>query len=320
MDRDAIKEVLREVLGPNTELVDHPHWVGLRCPFAPWKHASGRDSSPSAGVSVKDGDTSIFNCYTCGTRGSLPTILKRLETYTGESYKALRTEIEDGEFLGGKLPEWGASVKQSTKLRPLGPEYLDLYDSAKGHWYLKKRGINDRTVELLDLQVDPEDSQMEERIIFPVFDRQRNLYGFSGRATSKTAELKVRDYHGLAKAKLLLGEQLIEASDPYVVVVEGLFDVAKMVQYGYPVVGTMHAGLTEYQRARLLDIGKVVVLMFDNDEAGERATEDVAKALAGKIPVQAVRYKMGKQKIAAKDPCTCTAEEVEWMIQHAKIL
>lgn len=41
MDRQEIKELLREVLGPNVELVDHPKWVGLRCPLAPRLHYMG---------------------------------------------------------------------------------------------------------------------------------------------------------------------------------------------------------------------------------------------------------------------------------------
>ena len=59
MDRLEIKELLKEVFGPNVPLVDHTKWVSLCCPLARWTHAGGADSSPSSGVSVKDGDTSI---------------------------------------------------------------------------------------------------------------------------------------------------------------------------------------------------------------------------------------------------------------------
>ncbi len=326
MDREAIKDLLREVVGPNVELVDHPKWVGLHCPLAPWKHAGGRDTSPSAGISVQEDGTSIFNCYGCHSKGPITYLLSELEKYTGESYRKLKAEIDGNEYLGGALPAWGeATTRKASKLTPLDKSmYLDLYDSAEGHWYLESRGISDDTARAMELLVDPADSQLEERILFPVMGLGGELYGFSGRAVHSTAELKVRDYHGLQKAKLLLGEQLLREDDQFIVVVEGLFDVAKLVEYRYPVVGVMHSGITDAQYRRLLDLGKPLVLMFDNDAAGEDATDSVIKKLSGKLPLQTVKYpkrgSKGKPKPAAKDPCACTLSEVEWMIEHSRIV
>lgn len=325
MERDQIKELLKEVLGPNIPLVDHPKWVGLQCPLAPWKHASGRDSSPSAGVSVNEDGTSIFNCYGCHSKGPVTYLLKELEKFTGENYAALIRAIDGEEFLGGSIPEWGAKRKHEGKTVFLDKEqYLNLYDSAEGHWYLKERKIKDSTARKLNLLVDPEDSQLEERILFPVFDKTGELYGFSGRAVFKTAELKVRDYHGLPKAKVLLGEHLIEPSDPYVIVVEGLFDYARLVQYNLPVVATMHAGLTDYQAAKLLNLGLPIIEMYDNDAAGVGAKEVLAKGIHGKLPISATKYpKRGdkkRPKPAAKDPDGLSYEEVMWMIDHSTIV
>ena len=325
MDREQIKEFLKEALGPNVQLVDHPKWVGLHCPLAPWKHASGRDASPSAGVSIKDGDTSIFNCYGCHTKGPVSYLLKELEKYTGENFAELIRALDGEEFLGGALPEWGARAGKKENVVFLDREqYLGLYDAAEGHWYLKQRGITDATARKLNLLVDPEDSQLEERILFPAFDRSGNLYGFSGRAVYSTAELKVRDYHGLPKAKVLLGEHLLLPEDPYVIVVEGLFDFARLAQYNLPVVATMHAGLTEFQAKKLLDIGLPIIEMYDNDQAGKTAKGILNNALQGKLPVSNTKYlRRGtklKPKPAAKDPDGLTYEEVMWMIDHSTIV
>lgn len=327
MDRPEIKELLREVIGPNAEVVDHNGWVSFCCPLAPWTHAGGRDASPSSGISVKDGDTSIFHCWGCGEKGTVPFLLRELEKYTGDSYRTIISNIEDGEFLGGSLPEWGSKKGHRVADRFLDPEYLDLYDSATGHWYLKDRGIIRATSDAFGLLLDPADSKGDERVLFPVFNRKGQLQGITGRAVLDDIEPRIRDYHGLQKERALLGIHLVDPEDPYVIVVEGLFDVAMIYQYGYSAVGTLHAGLTDAQCAALLDLGKPVLLMYDNDNAGRTATEAATKQLSGKLPLTTVgayptriiRFGGGKGK-CPKDPATCTMEEVDEMVGKAKIL
>ncbi len=325
MDRQAVKELLYEVLGPNVELVDHPKWVGLHCPLAPWTHEHGSDKSPSAGISVQDDGTSIYNCFVCG-RGPVTWFLKQMEKYTGESYTKIIRNVEDGEFLGGSLPEWGTKKVHAIQEKFLDKDqYLELYDSAEGHWYLDERGISDDTARTLQLMVDPGDSRGDERILFPVFSRNGDLYGFTGRAVYDKVEPRIRDYHGLPKSRVLLGIHLVMPADRYVVVVEGLFDYAMMVQYDYPAVATMHAGLTEEQARLLVELGKPVVFMYDNDEAGHNAVEVGQKALEKFLPLSVVTYpkrknSAGKVIACPKDPATCTREEVDRMIAKAKLL
>lgn len=324
MERLEIKELLKEVLGPNTTLVDHTKWVGLCCPLAPWRHAGGRDSSPSSGISVKDDGTSIFHCWSCGAKGTVPWLLKELEKYTGESFKSIISSIEDGEFLGGTLPEWGSRKRDVIEARYLDESYLELYDSAVGHWYLRDRGIDRVVAEDLQLLIDPEDSQGDERILFPVFDRKKRLQGFTGRAVLDTVELRVRDYHGFQKANALLGLHLVNPDDRFVIVVEGLFDMATVYQYGYSVVATLHAGLTDAQFALLKDLGMPLMLMFDNDKAGVEATGRTIEKVGSSLPMSMAKYVARKdskgRKVWTKDPGACTMEEVDKMVQLATIV
>lgn len=326
MDRTEIKELVKEVLGPNTQLVDHTKWVSMCCPLARWTHVGGADSSPSSGISVKEDGVSIFHCWGCGSKGTVPWLLKELEKYTGEDYRSIIRTLEDGEYLGGSLPEWGTARKEKVEERILDSEYLDLYDSAVGHWYLRERGILKSTARDLGLLVDPCDSEGDERILFPVFNRHEQLVGFTGRAVLDKARLRVRDYHGFQKAYSLLGVHLIDPEDPYIVVVEGLFDFAKVYQYGYSTVATLHAGLTEGQARILEDIGKPLVLMYDNDQAGRTATEAAEKLLGRKLPLSVAKYyprgvKGSRRKEECpKDPGMCTMEEIDKMVDKARIL
>jgi len=327
MDREGVKEVLREVLGVNVELIDHDKWVSMHCPLSPWTHANGADKTPSAGVSINEDGESIFHCYACGGRnkGPLSWFLKEHEKYTGESHGALLRDIEGNEFLGGALPEWGTRKNKARPLIPLDETiYLDLYDSAVGHPYLRKRGISNRTAELLNLMIDPEDSAGDERILFPVYTPDKKLVGFTGRATSNKVELRVRDYHGLKKEAVLLGSHLVEPSDPVIVLCEGLFDLARLLEYGYSAVAALHAGLTDRQLRVLTNLGLPVLLMFDNDHAGHEATEKAAKLLTPLLPVSAVRYPKRKKDSRgaawAKDPGGMTMEQVDHLVATARIL
>lgn len=324
MNREEIVELLKEVAGPNFPVVHHTKWVSFCCLLAPWTHAGGADSSPSSGISVKDGDTSVFHCWGCGSKGTVPWLLRELEKYTGENYKAIISNIEDGEFLGGTLPEWGDRRRSVVEDRFLDASYLDLYDSAAGHWYLRDRGIDDAVALAMNLLVDPEDSDGDERILFPVFDRTNRLQGFSGRAVLDSAKLRVRDYHGFVKANALLGLHLVDPADKFVVVVEGLFDMAVVYQYGYAAVATMHAGLTDWQFAKLKDLGKPLLFMFDNDKAGIDATERAIEKVGPALPMSIAKYVARKdakgKKVWAKDPGACTMEEVDQMIAKAVIV
>jgi len=333
MDRQAIKHLLREVLGPNVLLVDHTEWVGMCCPFAKWKHARGRDEKPSSGMSIHPSGTSVFRCYTCTPKGlTVEWFLRELDKYTGDIPASMIRDAADEEFYGGRLPAWGEvdPAELPAQLEePLDMDtYQELYDSAEGHPYLKKRGISDETARTLQLMVDPSDSEGEERILFPVFAPNGDLHGFTGRATRKGARLKVRDYYGLKKSLLLLGSHLIDPKqDEYVIVVEGLFDYAKMVEYGLPAVASMMADVTKQQAAILQRIGLPVYSLYDADAAGANGTQTLKKYLVRHVPVLKTRFPKVKVRDRdsgefrwAKDPDEFSREHILSILDDAKLM
>ena len=136
--------------------------------------------------------------------------------------------------------------------------------------------------------------------------------------------MRVRDYHGFQKASALLGIHLVNPKDKFVVVVEGLFDMAVVYQYGYSVVATMHAGLTDAQFAKLKDLGLPLLSMFDNDKAGIEATQRMVEKVGNALPMSVAPYfprvtSKGK-KVWVKDPGACTMEEVDKMVSEATIV
>lgn len=332
MNVDQLREVIRDVFGRNFKTeVGANGWLKFRCPLAPYTHASGADSNPSAGLSISDNSVSVFNCFTCGNKAPLPGLLRKYANYTGEDLDDLIEELEEEAYLGVReLPSWESkkSVDADAPLPELDKAiFLDLYEPAAGHPYLRSRGISDETAGVLQLMVDPEDPvDGEERILFPVFGVDGALHGFTGRAVSKTARLKVRDYHGLPKGRCVLGAHLIAQRKPkYMLVVEGLFDYANAWQCGEPAVAVMHSTLTDAQAGILRGFSIPTYLFYDDDDAGQKGVTAAGEALSGYQPVMKVRYPRVWIEDQAggghwlKDPGELVREEFEDMRHDARL-
>lgn len=295
MDAPQIEEVLREAFGAiKTERKGE--WVSIACPLSPWTHERGRDRNPSAGVSIHPQGISVFSCYSCKNKMPFAGLLRKYATHSGEDLDALIEEVEEDAFLGPRtVGEWdeGADTDTRPHMEPLKQAvYRDLYDPAAGHPYVEGRGIDEDTADLLGMCVDPADpSDGEERILFPVYGLDKELYGYSGRATNGDALLKVRDYYGLKKAGVLLGAHLIDKTQHrFLLLTEGLFDYANGWQQGFPTLAVMHSGLTEWQAEILRDIGLPVYLFYDNDEAGRAGVKMAGDQLAMDMPVFKVSW------------------------------
>lgn len=328
MDRAEIKQFVREVVGPNTPVEDTDQWVSIPCALAEWTHPRGRDSHPSAGISVRPNGVSIYNCFTCHRRGPLSWLLRQLEQYTGEDWGDYADSLERGEFFGGMIPKWGEATDEEHEPEPIDKaQYFDLYDAATRHPYLRGRGITRRAIKQMELLHDPGDAGGEERIMFPVYDRAGQLFGFSGRATNPRAALKVKDYYGLPKKRMLLGSHLIQDEDEFVILVEGLFDYARMVTHGLPGMAFMSSTLTPYQAEIVKEIGKPVYFFHDNDEPGEDARDRARNLLWRHVPLMKVRYPTectvetpeGDLR-PPEDPAELSREQVLQMIQDARLL
>lgn len=329
MNREQVKEFIKAVAGVNTVMIDHAGWVNFPCIFGIYKHARGRDRHPSAGISIQE-DRSIYNCKACNTKGSLSWIVKMYAEYSGDDFSDLLDEVEDEELFGGTIPKWGTPRIQRKELpAPLDKDvYLDLYDTAYDHPYVTEvRHLTEDTAERLDLRVDYHDSAGEERILFPVYHHTGGFYGFTGRATDAEVYPPIRDYHGLPKEFLLLGSHLLPHDSKYLLLVEGLFDMAALFQYGFPVVAMMGSLPTERQNEALIDIGLPVYFFRDDDKAGIDAQEKVKESkLCKHIPVMKIRYPTRKVLLAdgtwanLKDPDELEAGEVEAMIKDARLL
>lgn len=61
--------------------------IMISCPFSRWTHKNGSDRKPSFGIRYGN-DISIYNCFSCGESGRLPSLFGKLyERTLDEQYK-----------------------------------------------------------------------------------------------------------------------------------------------------------------------------------------------------------------------------------------
>jgi DNA primase len=126
---------------------------------------------------------------------------------------------------------------------------------------------------------------------------------------------------------LLLGAQLLH-SPRFVILVEGLFDFANMIEMRYPAVATMKSDLSPEQAEILRGYRAPVYVFYDNDQAGQDGLESVKEHLCKHLPVSKVRYPKVKRIRDAetnemrppKDPGELLEAEVESMLRDSRLV
>lgn len=255
-------------------------WLVASCPFAEYLHEYGTDREPSFMVKINDEGYSGINCFTCHQKGNLTKFLTKLGSLRGEDYDHLviRAMTQETPESFKDWDEARAERDIPQEIDPLDAElYLRMYPLAwedeRSRKYLLGRDVSAEAAHDLDLRFDPDN----RRILFPVYDFEKKLFGFTGRTILPPSRLsrkhpKVKDYAGLRKELCLLGEHLIDDDKP-ILVVEGLFALARMITIGAREfcnpVATMGSYLSDHQRDILVDRGLPVYFLYDNDKAGD---------------------------------------------------
>lgn len=124
------------------------------------------------------------------------------------------------------------------------------------------------------------------RIMFPIYDLDGQVVGFSGRIYNGENESKYTNSKEsiIFKKGLLLYNyhRAMEFSreKKEIIVVEGFMDVIRLFDIGIKnVVATMGTAITKEHTELLRKLSKNIVLCFDGDKAGEKATKSAVEAL-----------------------------------------
>lgn len=122
-------------------------------------------------------------------------------------------------------------------------------------------------------------SPFEDRIIFPITDHAGRPCGFGGRIFKETDQrakyVNSKENNNFSKGSLLFGLDKARAAiqqQDRVFLVEGYLDCISMAQYGYsPTVATLGTACTAEQLKQLSRFTDNVYVLYDGDQAGQKA-------------------------------------------------
>lgn len=122
------------------------------------------------------------------------------------------------------------------------------------------------------------------RITFPIFDTMSNVIGFSARVLNpedKPKYINSAEHKAFEKSKVLYGLNFAKSairSHEKLIIVEGQMDVLGLAKLDFPIgVATSGTSLTEEHIKILKRYTENIYLMFDNDSAGQQATQRALK-------------------------------------------
>ncbi len=279
------------------------------CPFH-------EEKTPSFMIST---EKQLFHCFGCGEGGNVFNFVMKFEKVDFfESVKMLAKKA--GVILPADEKKENLLYRQKErmyKLNSLTANYFReyLFRAPRGKKiinYLKKRGINDKTVEKYRLGYAPDKwdvltnflkkkgysyeelikaglikkSKIEgkyidyfrDRIIFPIFNVQGKIIGFGGRVLDDSLPKYINSPETLIYNKgsnlysLNFAKEDIRKKNR-VIVVEGYTDILIVQQYGFNNgVASLGTALTTKQIELIKRFTDTVIIAYDADSAGNMAT------------------------------------------------
>lgn len=316
MNLDAAKSFLR-CLGLAAAETRRSGWVTGACPLGAWRHRDGSGRG-SFGLKLQDG---LCNCFSCQWHGTAFDLLYEMRHLERQRPSGRRPDFKAALALlaGAPAPHtpslpsldertWGQRedfVFPESWLAEFEPAYAD----GEVHPYLAARRVPYDVARALDLRFDP----MRQRVCFPVRDYHGRLRGLHGRAIHDRVAhdhvaLRYLMYtlDGRCSPEVWLGEAWADPDRP-LVVVESVFDLARVYEVWRNVVCPLTASLGPAKIARLRGV-KTILPMFDRDAAGRRARDKLLCALPD------VRFFPIELPHEGCDPADLTAAEVRALL------
>ena len=308
--RDLIKEIdVRKVIVMlNLEITDvSGDNLMIKCPFHD-------DKISSFGVSYKGERKGLYNCFACGEKGNIITLITKLLDCTRaeaidktignqkeDEIKYILKRLTDIEVVTPQEKRKGAKYTE-LELYPLYQEIMpyQLLDRLKIETVIRYRlSLVSNMQEVFNLS---ESNEYSNRIAIPVFidGELKNIQFWDYMHKSNRKYLNLPYSNAI---DLVFGYDLMTSDD--VIVVEGPFDAMKLNEYGYNSVAILGSSFS-FKKAYLLLQKPVrsLILCFDGDSAGYRAMKDSIKKLRDIFSISAIY-------LGEKDPADLTKKEFD---------
>ena len=269
------------------------------------------DHNPSMSVSPEKG---VYKCFVCGNAGNVFNFVMEYEKVSFyEAVKIVADKIGVSIDISTSKKE---NTKKSPLYDIYNIAYkfyqnnLNTVYGKDAKKYLLNRKIDEDVIKNFNIGLSLSDSELcnalkakgfkdddivssgvavqngnniydiyKNRIMFPLYDLEGNVVGFSGRIYNQKSESKyinTKETEIFKKGELLYNYRIAKKEarkEKNIIVVEGFMDVIRLSTIGIVnVVATMGTAVTKYQLNLIQKLAPNITLMFDGDKAGEKAT------------------------------------------------
>lgn len=269
------------------------------------------DHNPSMSVSPEKG---VYKCFVCGNAGNVFNFVMEYEKVSFyEAVKIVADKIGVSIDISSSKKE---NTKKSPLYDIYNIAYkfyqnnLNTVYGKDAKKYLLNRKIDEDVIKNFNIGLSLSDSELcnalkakgfkdddivssgvavqngnniydiyKNRIMFPLYDLEGNVVGFSGRIYNQKSESKyinTKETEIFKKGELLYNYHIAKKEarkEKNIIVVEGFMDVIRLSTIGIVnVVATMGTAVTKYQLNLIQKLAPNITLMFDGDKAGEKAT------------------------------------------------
>ncbi len=331
IDRDYIEQLIQlndivDLISENVPLKRSGRGYMGVCPFH-------NEKTPSFSV---NSEHRYFHCFGCGAGGNVINFIMRYNNIgylDAIKFLAARCGMklpdEDDEqskrrsllikinkdaaryFHNNLIGEEGGSARTYLQMRGLSPTMVTRFgvgyapnSFSKLLYHMTKLGYKEQdldTVGLIRKSARGYFDFFRNRIIFPIIDLRGNVIAFGGRLIDGDGPkyLNTSDTPIFNKGHHLFALNLAKKEpDRCYLLCEGYMDVASLHGAGFKTaVATLGTALTAEQAKLISNYADKIVLCYDSDEAGQRATTK-ATNIFSKLPTEISVLEME----GAKDP------------------
>lgn len=201
-----------------------------------------------------------------------------------------------GRFFYERLfDKCGTAAREYIEKRQLAPQTVNRFglgyapDGNVLLKFLREKGFSDDDIVSSGVVGKSENGDIYDRfrnrLMFPIIDVRKNIIGFGGRVMddSKPKYLNSPETVAFNKSYNLFGLNFAKNSkEDYLLLVEGYMDVIQLHQHGInTAVATLGTALTPEQARIIKRVKSEVVISYDSDEAGQKATQRAIELLDG---------------------------------------
>lgn len=278
------------------------------------------DHNPSMSISP---EKQIYTCFVCGESGN---VFNFVMNYEKISFKEAVSKVAQkaGVMLDVKVDDKPKVEDKNIKYYKMFDITNKYYQNnirssygKKALKYLNDRKLDDETIKEFEIGLSMNDNNVSKllvnkgydinelvdiglcgknknftydifrnRIMFPLYDLDGRVVGFSGRIYNEEDDSKyVNSKESLIFKKGILLYNYHKAmkyarEKHQIIIVEGFMDVIRLYTVGIKnVVASMGTAITKEHADLIRKLSKNVVLCFDGDKAGEKATISAIEAL-----------------------------------------